>query len=675
LAELKKSLGYGTIIALSITSIMGTGVFLGHKFAAQKAGNYALFAWIILSILSIYISMIFAELSGMFTKAGGIYEFGKRTYGRFSSFMIGWTTWLVGNITACLMIVAAMDILIPMLNNLVENPSILALIEHEWFVIGLAMTIILVLNFITLLGSDDSAVLIIIFAIITIGVICTVVAFSVPHIDFSNYTDYNPEKVIASQEEPIPGSDSLPFNLLIAVMIFAALFKIMETYFGWESATFLAEETVNPEKVIPKSLIITTVLTSVIVIITAVVFLGVLNWQQLGGMVESHENPFTEISEIVFDGNATVILFVKFGIVLTLLGSAAGGIFSSPRLILSMARDKLFINSMADIHPRFQTPHKAIIFQTVAMIFVLIVGYDSYETVLDMLVPIGIIMYIAVIMAVPILRFKMPEQKRPFKTPFGVIGPVIISILLASVVFIWIMTEAAAFNMFKLQLSLLFFGVPIYLTLMFYYDPDVIVKLNDIFAYFSLAFERFLLPRRMQKNILEHLGDIKGKRVLEFGCGVGTMTQTLARSAGEFGMVYATDISYKSVKIAQNRMTRKGLTNIVFLHDIHQVNRVHHSIPDVDCIVSIGMLGYIQDINKVLREMAELVPEGGRVFFIDYVDLFKVIPNVSWLSNKDELIELFRRSGFSVRVEMRKAALWNYLMIYGIRTEQEVPYV
>lgn len=660
MSELKKSLGYGTIIAISITSMVGTGMFVGPAIAAQHAGTFSIMAWILLSFLTIYMSLCFGELVSMFPNSGGVYEFAKQSYGQFMSFMVGWVTWLVGNVTTCVVIVTALKFLIHDGFSLSFLPNT----STEMIQLFLAIIIILILNYIAFRGVDASAKLLIFFAIVTVGSITVLLIPGLINLDVGNFTPF------------FPGIGLFGSSMLI----FVSLFWILETYFGWESATFLAEETKNPERIIPMSLLITSGMVAMMGFFFALVMLGNIPLIELQAMGDSNITmPLQSLASLFYSNN--VWMAIKIGIFVTLVGSAAGGIVSTPRLLLALARDKLFINSLEDVHPRHKTPHKAIMFQTIVTIVIVVIGFAEYEALLSMLIPLALFMYISVLFSVVVLRFKMPHAERKFKAPLGVIGPLVVIGLYISIITSWLINGAtdpmavSPIDLFKLVLSFIFFGVPIYLLLMFYYDPDVIVKLNDIFAYFTLAFERVLIPRRIDRDIFAHLDNIEAKTVLEFGCGVGTFTKELAKKVGPDGIVYATDVSYTQVKIANKRIAKRGHINVRFIHDIHQVNRVHHSIPYVDAVVSIGMLGYLQDIRKVLREMYQILPDGGRVFFMDYVDLFKFIPNVSWLSHKDELIELFRECGFSVRVEKIKGKLWNYLFIYGIKSEHDVPFI
>ena len=73
--------------------------------------------------------------------------------------------------------------------------------------------------------------------------------------------------------------------------------------------------------------------------------------------------------------------------------------------------------------------------------------------------------------------------------------------------------------------------------------------------------------------------------------------------------------------------------------------------------------------------MKELVPYGGKIVFVDYVDFFKMIPNVAWLSNDATIEKLFREAGFSVFVTRKKGLFWNYVFVYGIKSQRDIPYV
>jgi cyclopropane fatty-acyl-phospholipid synthase-like methyltransferase len=167
------------------------------------------------------------------------------------------------------------------------------------------------------------------------------------------------------------------------------------------------------------------------------------------------------------------------------------------------------------------------------------------------------------------------------------------------------------------------------------------------------------------KEILMLLGNVRGKKVLEFGCSVGTLTVHLAEKVKPKGNVYATDLSKRDLVITKKRMKKKGHEHVIVIHDEDQVSRVHPDVPKVDAIVSIGMMGYLQDVKKVLKEMHNLLPNEGKIVFVDYADFFKVIPNVEWLSEDSTIEKIFRDSGFSVLVTRKKGILWNYIYVYG----------
>src|SRR3989338_10978537 len=158
MAELKRVLGFWTILSLAIGSIMGTGLFFGTSITSRYSGNASILAWVILSLIAIYISLYFAELASMFPKAGGVYEFSKHAYGRFFSFLMGWTAWIVGNLSTALLVVAAIDYLIPDPSNL-------------WIKVAVSILLIIILNMVAYFGIEASAFVLVIFAVVSVSVL------------------------------------------------------------------------------------------------------------------------------------------------------------------------------------------------------------------------------------------------------------------------------------------------------------------------------------------------------------------------------------------------------------------------------------------------------------------------------------------------------------------------
>lgn len=640
--ELKKTLGYPTIIALTITSLMGTGLFFGAKYGAMISGNLSIYSWLILSIITVYVSFCFAELVSMYPEAGGVYEYSKRAFGRFPSFIVGWIAWIVTNIGTSVLIVAAIEYLIPKETVIVK------------FLI--CIFLILVLNYITLRGLALSSAVVIIFAFITLFLLLLI---AIPGLFQINVTEINIFSRFPSMTD--------------WGLIFLTTFFIIETFFGWEAATYMAEETKNSEKIVPKGLIIASIITVIVTMMIVLVVIGILPLNILKESV----TPISDVSSIIL--GAKMMVFINIGIFLTLVGSAAGAVVTAPRLLLALARDKLFIEQLSDIHPKFRTPYKAIIFQTFISIGVVFIALGNnnnvYEILLSLSVPLALIMYISVLFSLVVLRYKEKDTPRYFKAPLGRILPIIVAIFYITVVVVWLFNTPGGMQLFKIALSFILFGVPIYLLLTFYYNPEAIIKVTNFFSYFNLFLEDFFLPKSIRKQMLGIFKGLDKKTILEFGSGVGSLTMHLAEAVGRNGVIFATELSRKNSEILQERLRKKGHSHVIVIHDEHQVNRVHPSIKHVDMVFSVGMMGYMQDPDKILKEINVLLPEHGKVCFLEYIDYFKLFPNPKWISKNEDIQAVFKRNGFSIRIIRVRSLFWNYLLVYGIKSKQDVPII
>ena len=638
--ELKKSVGYWTALALSIGSIAGTTLFFGQSIAASLSGNLAIIGLIILAIVSVYIAMLFGELVSMFPTAGGAYEFSKQAYNRFFSFIIGWIAWITGNFSVVLIIVGAVDLLFPTLSTLT--------------VIAISIAIILLLNLIAYIGIEAGGIILIILSAILVGVIVVGSAIGLTSFD-------------STQLVPLV---THPFTSIGLVLFF-----IIESYFGWEGAAYLAEETKNASKIIPKAIIHATIIVGVLSVFSGIVFLGVFGWEAgsqianpFGALVMNYAGPI---------GSSILNIFIF----LSLLGAAAGVVITMPRLLLALARDKLFLGQFTQIHPRFHTPHKAVIFQSVVLIVFFFLGFASYERLLTLLLPLGLLMYMALILTVPVLRWKKPQLERPFTAPFGTIGSLFLVVLFIIITMIWLFSTPDAPALLRLSLSVVGFGLPLYLLVESYYDPKAILKMNDWFAHITIRMEKLMTRREFRNNIAEFLGDIRGKTLLELGCSDPITTELLNR-VGPEGKVYVVHFSEKHLDIIRRNTEKQewSANNNIFgefipVRDPHYYERIHPSIKKIDGMVSVGMLGYIQNMEAMLNDLKERVPIEGRIVFAEYSNFFHLLPEVEWLADKKEIERLFRKAGFSVQIEKKRRIFWNSIYLYGIRYSEDVAFI
>ncbi|MBI2142242.1 amino acid permease [Candidatus Woesearchaeota archaeon] len=632
MSELKRGIGYWTVLSLSIGSIMGTAIFFGASIGASLSGSLTIVAWLILSLISIYIAMCFGELVSMFPKSGGVYEYSKQAYGRFISFISGWVAWIVGNIAVVVLIVAAINIIAPYASNTVK--------------ILLTIAAIILLNIIAYIGIEATSIMLIGFAASIVAVIIALVAKGLLNIELSNFM-------------------SFPSHTPLSV--FVTMFFLAETYFGWEAATYLAEETKDARKVIPKAMIHGTIIIALLGLGMLLISFGIL-----GTGLSGLDSPTTVLAHRLFGPVGEGV--ITAGLFIALLGSAASGIITMPRLLLALARDKLMLEQLKAIHPRFNTPHKAILFQAAATLIILVIGFGNYQALLSIMVPLAVLMYIIVILAVPIFRVTSPELERLYRAPFGKVLPLAVVLFLLMTIGVWAFSTESAFALLRLSLSIILIGVPLYFLVELYYDPKMITGINDMFSFLNLVTERLSYPKGIRKEIMSFVGDLKGKTILEFGCGVGTFTIELLKAVGPGGTVYATSFSGNDLKIARKRVERKKWEaegrvygEARFIHDPEQFYRVHPDVPRADIVISVGVLGYTQDINRVLQDMRRLLSQDGRVCFVEYSDFFRVLPSVEWLSSDRKIEQLFRDAGFSVRVTRQRSFLWNRIFIYGFR--------
>jgi APA family basic amino acid/polyamine antiporter len=189
-----------------------------------------------------------------------------------------------------------------------------------------------------------------------------------------------------------------------------AMVGVLWAFEGWNACTFAAGEVKRPQRDLPLALIFGTIAVIVLYLALNLVYYRVLT---LAEVAQSKR----------VGADAAVRIFGRLGaqsvsllIIISTLGSLNGSILAAPRVYYAMAKDGLFFRWCAAIHPKYHTPHWALIVQCIWAVLLVVMG--TYEQLFTYVIFAAWVFYALAGCAVIILRRKFPELPRPYRV-FG----------------------------------------------------------------------------------------------------------------------------------------------------------------------------------------------------------------------------------------------------------------
>ncbi len=617
--KLKGVLSFKVILLITINSIMGTGIWFLTSAGAKHAGPASLLSWGLLSIVAIYIAMCFGELVSMFPKAGGVYEFAKQTYGRFWSFVIGWTTAISGSVTIAMLLLGALQYLIPS--------------QYAFTYIPIAIALILLFSIVAFRGMQTSTYVLVTFALITLVAVLGII--------IPGFVSLNP-------------ANFDPFFVFPTMSVVLAIFFIAETFFGWESAIFLAAETKDPRKIMPKALVWGTVVIALLAFLLAFTAMGNIPWDTFAESVA----PLRDLGSTYF-GSAGGIIFTLL-IFVSVIGATAGWIVTAPRLLMSIAEDKLFFVHFAKIHPKHKSPYVSIAFQAVVVSILVWIGAGSYETLLHMLIPLILVVYSAVLVSVAILRFKKPDMKRAFRAPLGKFGPFFIVGFMVFLLVMFIRETHGALDILRVSASLIAFGIPAYFAIELFYDAKYVTVRKNILARIRVFFHKIPQPRIEYNRMLSYVSPIKKDDVIvDYNSPVGALTSVLAKKF-KFKKIHHINTSKEEVAAVRKDVKHKNVVSSVSKHGSFPSKTGKPTI-----FLSYNDLGFIHDIDKFLTTVQKQLPKGGRFCFYITENTFNVAANSLLLNDRKKLLKMFASHKLKATYVKKKLPFRHDLFIYG----------
>ncbi len=382
--QLKRELNLSDATLLVVGNVVGAGIFTTSGFLAGELPHPFLFIgiWMLGGIITLFGALTYAELAGMFPKAGGDYQFLKAGYGLWAGFLLGWVNfWIIipGSIAAlALALVSYLNPLFALSDPLSGKI--------------MAVTIIIFFSWINYRGIRWGGTTQDFF---TLGALVILIIFILGGLSFGrgNWDHFN---VFASQTLPV------------SKMFGSAMIAIIFTYSGWFASAYLGSEIKNPEKNLPLSLIIGTAIVGILFTLMNVVYLYALPLAELKGAV----NVGQIVAATLF--NSTVSMLISVAIILAICSSINATIMGGSRIFYAMSDDKIFWSFLKKIHPRFRTPYLAIISQGVLAVLMVCMG--TFSQLLSYVVFVMLIVSIATGVAHLILRWQKPRIIRPYRT-------------------------------------------------------------------------------------------------------------------------------------------------------------------------------------------------------------------------------------------------------------------
>lgn len=397
--HLEQGLSLYGLIMIAVGSCIGAGVFLVPSKIASSLPSpiFILIAWLIGGLFTLTGALTFAELGSRFPQTGGVYVFLKKAFGELTAFLYGWSilTVITSGTLAALAIGFAQYF-----------GKIIGTDESYEVTIGLiTIGLLTVINIFGVKISEWVSSVLTTLKLIGIAIVVIIGLFLIP------------SELIVDVDWSLPniGQGTKDTGLIGGFTV--ALIGVLWSYGGWYHASFLAGETKNAQKVVPKAMIIGTIIVIITYLLTNWAYLEMLPLE----VIQNSKAPASDAVSRYYEFGG---LFIAILIAISIFGTMSIYTMSAPRIYFAMAQDKIFFKSLAQINPFYKTPVNAIIIQSIWAMF-LILFWQTFSDLITYVVFIDWIFLILGAISIFIFRNQNSTQTNIYKTPFYPLIPAI----------------------------------------------------------------------------------------------------------------------------------------------------------------------------------------------------------------------------------------------------------
>ena len=395
-ATLPRKLGFWSAVAVLIGSTIGSGIFRSPAGIANRLpGPLALATvWVVGGLFALCGALTLAEVGSAYPRTGGIYVFIREAFGRLPAFVFGWSELVI--IRAASFGAIAITFAEYALRVAGRDPSVAPFDSYAHWIAAAAIAVLGIVN---ITGVRGTSGLLNFTTLAKYGgllfIIIVALAVGLPRTG-GYYTPAVPEGSFAVGA----------FGL--------ALVSVLWAYDGWADLSFVAGEVKDPERNVPRALIVGTLAVIGIYLLANLAYLAVLPVRE----IRTSRLVAADVAARLIGPSG--VRFVGITVMLSTFGTLTGSLLTAPRIFFAMADDGLFFRRVAAVHPRFQTPWIAImISMALGIAFVLL---RTFEQLADTFVTAIIPFYALGVASVYVLRKRSGYAPR-FRVPFYPVVP------------------------------------------------------------------------------------------------------------------------------------------------------------------------------------------------------------------------------------------------------------
>jgi APA family basic amino acid/polyamine antiporter len=414
---LKRTLSSGSLVALGVGAIIGAGLFsLTGIAAAEHAGPAVTLSFILAAVGCAFAGLCYAEFASMIPVAGSAYTYSYATMGEFMAWIIGWDLVLEYALGAATVGVSWSRYLLELLNKygIHLNPNFICspwetltlgdgtVIDGGYFNLP-AVLIVSALSLLLIRGTKESASINNVLVILKVIVVIIFIIVGWQFIDPANYAPYIPENTGVKGQFGWSG-------------IAAGAGTVFFAFIGFDAVSTAAQEAKNPQKGMPIGILGSLVICTILYVLFAHVMTGLVPYYKFANDAKPAATAFAVTGyDFLQTGLIVAILAGYTSVMLVML-------MGQSRVFYTMSNDGLLPSFFSEIHKKFRTPYKTNLF---FMVFVSLFAGLVPVSDLGHMVSIGTLLaFVLVCIGILVMRKKMPDAPRSFRTPFVPFVPI-----------------------------------------------------------------------------------------------------------------------------------------------------------------------------------------------------------------------------------------------------------